>query len=408
MPNASAPLWKKNLPVLWACTFVAGIAFSEVGPFLSLFIDELGTFSQRQLSFYSGLVFAVTFLVTAFMAPVWGRLANVRGHKIIMFFTALGMGVTYILTGMVHNVWLLFLGRALIGAFSGYIPNAQALIAGQVPRAMSGRILGIIMTGSTSGFLIGPVLGGVLAHLFSIRATFYITGVILFLVAIASLVFVEEPREEKSGKAVMATRGRGLLKQFANPKLIIVLLCSTLIVQLGNSSIFPIISLYVKQLMHGHGAITVVAGIISALPGISNILAAPRLGSYGDRHGSGRVLIAGYLFAVLVYMPQGLVTSLVVLGVLRFFVGISDAALFPTIQTLLTKNAPTGTLSSVFAWNQSFQALGSMFGSLFGGVISGLFGYNVVFMTTAALLALNLLILWLTEPSLRKSRRAQA
>ena len=183
-----------------------------------------------------------------------------------------------------------------------------------------------------------------------------------------------------------------------------VLLISTLIVQLGNSSIFPIISLYVRQLMHGHGAITVIAGVISALPGISNIMAAPRLGQYGDHHGSGKVLIAGYLFAILVYLPQGFFASLWILGILRFLVGISDAALFPTIQTLLTKNSPPEALSDIFAWNQSFQALGSMFGALWGGAVAGMFGYNMVFMSTAVLLLINFVLLWFTEPSLRGSK----
>lgn len=193
-----------------------------------------------------------------------------------------------------------------------------------------------------------------------------------------------------------------MLGQFANPKLIIVLLISTMIVQLGNASISPIISLYIKELMHNAGPVALVAGIIAALPGLSNILAAPRLGDYGDKHGSGKVLIAGYLFAVVMYFPQGFVTSVVLLGVLRFAIGISDGALFPTIQTLLTKNSPASATSAIFSWNQSFQALGNMFGGLLGGLLGGIFNYNVVFISTAALLLINFIILWFTEPSLRR------
>ncbi len=241
---------------------------------------------------------------------------------------------------------------------------------------------------------------------FSSRQTFFITGGLLLLVAVLSVTLVRESvHPDKTRAAGNPGRG-GFLKQFQNPRLIMVLLVSTLIVQLGNSSIFPIISLYVKQLMHGHGAITIIAGVISALPGISNIMAAPRLGQYGDRHGSGRLLIMGYLFAVLVYLPQGFFASLWILGILRFLVGISDAALFPTIQTLLTKNSPHEALSDVFAWNQSFQALGSMFGALWGGAVAGYFGYNAVFISTALLLLINFVMLWFTEPSLRKAKSA--
>ena len=394
--------WRQNLNVLWVCTFIAGIAFSEITPFMSLYVGELGNFTKAQVSLYSGLVFAATFFVTAIVSPLWGALADRKGRKIMLIRAAVGMAVAMFLMGLVTNVWQLIGLRALQGLFSGFISNAQALIASQTPRSHAGKALGTLVTGSTSGMLMGPVIGGLLAQFMSIRVTFFITAGLLLLAGIASGLFVKEyfvpaPRRkgEKGGLS-------GLLSQFANPKLIIILLVSIMIVQLGNASISPIISLYIKELMHNAGPVALVAGIIAALPGLSNILAAPRLGDYGDKHGSGKVLIAGYLFAVVMYFPQGFVTSVVLLGVLRFAIGISDGALFPTIQTLLTKNSPASATSAIFSWNQSFQALGNMFGGLLGGLLGGIFNYNVVFISTAALLLLNFVILWVTEPTLRR------
>ncbi|MFD1483668.1 MFS transporter [Lacticaseibacillus baoqingensis] len=401
--NASP--WRRNLHVLWGCTFIAGVAFSEIMPFMSLYVGELGDFTKAQVSFYSGIVYAATFLVTAIVSPLWGALADRKGRKIMLIRAAFGMAFAMFLMGLATNVWELIGLRMLQGLFSGYISNAQALIASQTPRKYSGQALGTLVTGSTSGMLMGPILGGILAEVFTIRVTFFITASLLALAGIASAVLVKEdfvpipkqPRAEHGGML------GGLLSQFKDPRLIIVLLFSTLFVQLGNTSIAPIISLYVKELMHNHGAVALVAGIIAALPGISNIIAAPRLGAYGDHHGSGKVLIGGYLFAVLVYFPQGFITSVWALGALRLLVGISDGALFPTIQTLLTKNSPATATSLIFSWNQSFQALGNMFGSLLGGTLAGLFDYNVVFISTACLLLINFLMLWIAKPDLRTS-----
>ncbi|WP_125767196.1 MFS transporter [Lapidilactobacillus wuchangensis] len=397
--------WRRNLSVLWVCTFIAGISFSEIMPFMSLYVGQLGNFTKSQLSFYSGLVFAATFFVSAIVSPMWGALADRKGRKVMLIRASLGMAVAMFLMGLATNVWELIGLRALQGVFSGFISNAQALIASQTPRKNSGKALGTLVTGSTSGMLMGPIIGGILAQVFTIRNTFFITAGLLLLAGILSATLVTEhfvpikrPKNPNK-KGVLA----GLLSQFDNPRLIIVLLLSTMFVQLGNASISPIISLYVKELMHGHGSVPLVAGIIAALPGISNIIAAPRLGDYGDKHGSGKVLIAGYLFAVLVYIPQGLIPSVVVLGILRFLVGVSDGALFPTIQTLLTKNSPVSATSAIFSWNQSFQALGNMFGALLGGTLAGIFDYNVVFISTAGLLLVNLAMLWFTEPSLRHS-----
>lgn len=397
--------WHRNLIILWFCTFVAGMAFSEIMPFLSLFVSQLGDFTKAQITFYSGLAFAADYAISAISAPLWGILADKKGRKIMLLRASLGMAVAMGLMGFVTNVWQLVALRALQGVFAGFISNAQALVASQTPRKYSGRALSTLITGAVSGQLFGPVIGGLLAQLFSIRNTFFITAGLLMVAFLMSLFFVQEhfkpvAHHREPGDC------RNPLAAFQNPRLIIVMLCSTAIVQFGNASIAPIISLYVRELMHYRGPIMVVAGIIAALPGISNIFSAPRLGRYGDQHGSGKVLLFGYIFAVIMYFPQGIVTSVVALGILRFAIGISDGALYPEIQTVLTKNTPVHLTSTIFSYNQSFQAIGNMFGALLGGLVAGWFNYNAVFIMTALLLLINLgLILWLVPDIWKNGKR---
>lgn len=398
--------WHRNLIVLWFCTFVAGMAFSEIMPFLSLFVSQLGDFTKAQITFYSGLAFAADYAISAISAPLWGIIADKKGRKIMLLRASLGMAVAMGLMGFVTNVWQLVALRALQGVFAGFISNAQALVASQTPRKYSGRALSTLITGAVSGQLFGPVIGGLLAQLFSIRNTFFITSGLLMVAFLLSLFFVQEHFKPVAHHREPGD-SRNPLAAFQNPRLIIVMLCSTAIVQFGNASIAPIISLYVRELMHYRGPITVVAGIIAALPGISNIFSAPRLGRYGDQHGSGKVLLFGYIFAVIMYFPQGIVTSVVALGILRFAIGISDGALYPEIQTVLTKNTPVHLTSTIFSYNQSFQAIGNMFGALLGGLVAGWFNYNAVFIMTALLLLINLgLILWLVPDIWKNGKRA--
>lgn len=406
MGTRKSEQWRRNLAVLWLGTFIAGMGFSEVMPFLSLYVDDLGTFTKGQLTIYSGVTYAVTFFVIALVSPLWGKLADTKGRKIMLLRSSFGMAIVIGLMGFVSNVWQLIALRFLQGFFAGYIPNATALIAAETPREKSGNALGILTTGYVSGNLIGPVLGGILAEVFSIRWTFILTGIFLIIVFFLSATLVHEhftpitrDQREQSGS---------WLRQVKRPKLILVLLVSTMIIQMGNNSITPIISLYVKQLMSNTGPITLVAGIIAALPGVSTLMAAPKLGEYGDRRGTSRVLVFGYIFAVLMYFPQGFVTSVWLLGILRFMIGVSDGALFPAVQTMLTKNSPQELTGTVFSWNQSFQALGSMLGSLLGGFVANIFNYNGVFTFTAITLLLNFLLLWWVVPEIRQFRQKNA
>ena len=63
--------------------------------------------------------------------------------------------------------------RALLGLLGGFVPNANALIATQVPRNKSGWALGTLSTGGVSGALLGPMAGGLLADGYGLRPVFF-------------------------------------------------------------------------------------------------------------------------------------------------------------------------------------------------------------------------------------------
>lgn len=385
-------LWEKNLIVLWIGTFMAGIAFSLVMPFLSLYIDTLGKFSSAQLNLYSGLTYSATFLVMAIVSPIWGRLADRRGRKLMILRASFGMAIVIAAMGLVTNVTQLILLRLLQGVFSGYVSNSNALIATETPKQSSGKALGILITGNVTGTLFGPLVGGVVAAIFGYRLTFFLTGLILFLVFLLSAVFVKE-NFQPVPKNKMQT-GATIFRNLKNRKIVFGMLVTTLLIQLGNFSISPIISLYIRDLMHHAGPITIASGIIASLPGIATLLAAPRLGALGDKIGTARILKIGMLFAVAIFLPMALVTNIWQFGSLRFLVGISDGALLPAVQTLLAKNTPAAATGRIFSYNQSFQAMGNVLGPLLGSTVSGIWNYNGVFISTGVVLFMG--FLWVT------------
>lgn len=384
------PVWQKNLIVLWFGTFMAGVAFSLVMPFMSLYIDSLGSYTNQQLNFWSGITFSSTFLITAIISPLWGRLADQKGRKIMLLRASLGMAIVIALMGTVNNVYQLIGLRLLQGVFSGYISNSTALVATGTPREKSGQVLGTLATGSVTGTLLGPLVGGVIASIFGYRLTFFITGSILFLVFLLSLFFVHEEFVPVEKKDMLPAKQ--IFQRLKYPHVVLGMFITTLIIQASNNSISPIISLYVRQLMHHHGNVTLISGIIASIPGIATLIAAPRFGRLGDRIGSEKILGIGLIFAMLVFLPMALVQNVWQLAILRFLVGISDACLLPAVQTLITKYSPHNAAGRIFSYNQSFQAAGNVIGPMIGSSVSSLFGYRGVFISTSALVLVNYLL----------------
>lgn len=391
MSKQRRPVWVRNLRVLAVGVFFAGMGFSEIMPFLSLYIATLGHYTHQQLNFYSGVVFAVMYCVSAIVSPYWGKLADKKGRKPMILRASLGMAVVIAAMGLVTNVWQLIALRMAQGVFAGFVSNSNALIATETPKEKSGQALGTMAAGVTGGNLLGPLLGGTLAEIFSYRVTFFITGAILFVIFLGCLFFVhEEGFQPVQGKQF--DKASGVIHELTSPRIIFGLLVTTMIIQAANNSINPIISLFIKELMHGGKGVTFVSGVIAALPGVATMFAAPLLGRLGDRIGTKKILIMGFIISILCFVPSAFVKNPWQLGILRFIIGIADASLFPQVQTLLTKNSPSKLTGRIFSWNQSFMYIGNILGPLIGGFVAGLFDYGAVFLSTAFLVLVNMLL----------------
>lgn len=382
--------WKVNLISVWFGCFFTGLAISQILPFLPLYVSQLGVSSHEALSMWSGLTFSITFLVSAIVSPMWGSLADRKGRKLMLLRASLGMAIAILLQAYATNVWQLFLLRGMMGLTSGYIPNAMALVASQVPRERSGWAISTLSTAQISGVIGGPLMGGFLADHVGLRAVFFITALLLMVSFLVTFFLIKEgvrptisKAERLSGKAVFAT--------LPYPGLMISLFVTTMVIQLCNGSIGPILTLFIKSMAPDSNNIAFLSGMIAAVPGVSALMSAPKLGKLGDRIGTARILMATLIFAVVLFFAMSFVTSPLQLGVLRFLLGFADGAMLPAVQTLLVKYSSDQVTGRIFGYNQSFMYLGNVIGPLIGASVSAMAGFRWVFAATAVVVLLNII-----------------
>lgn len=400
MPASDAPInWKRNLTVVWLGCFLTGAAFSLVMPFLPLYVEQLGVTGHSELNLWSGIVFSITFLFSAIASPFWGGLADRKGRKIMLLRSALGMAIVMLLMGMAQNIWQFLVLRALLGVLGGFVPNANALIATQVPRNKSGWALGTLSTGAVSGALLGPLVGGLLADSYGLRPVFFITATVLFLCFVLTLLLIREQFTPVNKKEML--HAREVISSLKNPKLVLSLFITTLIIQVATGSIAPILTLYVRDLAGDVNNIAFISGMIASVPGVAALLSAPRLGKLGDRIGPEKILIVALVISVLLLIPMSFVQNPLQLGILRFLLGAADGALLPAVQTLLVYNSSNQIAGRIFSYNQSFRDIGNVTGPLIGSAVSASYGFRAVFCITAGVVLINAIY---TGISLRRPR----
>lgn len=379
--------WKKNLMVAWLGCFFAGASISLVMPFIPLYVEQLGT-PKSQVELFSGLAISVTAFASAIVAPIWGNLADRKGRKIMMIRAAAGMTITMSSLAFVPNVYWLLIMRFFTGILSGYIPNATAMIASQAPRSKSGWALGTLSTGAIAGTLIGPSFGGALAQWFGMENVFIITGIVLLMTTILTIVMVKEDFKPIEKKDLSTTKE--IFSKMDHLSILMGLFITTLILQIGVTSISPILTLYIRSLSSDTGNILFISGLIVSVAGVSAVISSPVLGRLGDKIGNHKILLAGLTLSLLCYLPMAFVTTPLQLGVLRFLLGFSTGALMPSINTLISKITPSEGVSRIFSYNQMFSNFGQVLGPMVGSTVAHSMGYSAVFIVTACFVLGNI------------------
>ena len=379
--------WKDNLRIAWLGSFLTGACISLVVPFMPIFVEQLGV-EPSQVTFYSGLAISVSAISAACVSPLWGILADRYGRKPMMIRAGLAMTITMGGLAFVPNVYWLLALRLLNGVFTGFVPNATALIASQVPKDKSGYALGTLSSGVVAGTLTGPFVGGMIAEVFGIRNVFLMVGGFLFLAAILTIFFIKEDFQPVPKEKALPTKE--LFTSVKYPYLLFNLFAASFVIQVAAQSVGPILALYIRDLGQKENLLFV-SGLIVSSMGLSSMMSSGVMGRLGDKVGNHRLLIVAQAYSALIYLLCANASTPLELGFYRFLFGLGTGALVPGINALLSRMTPKAGISRVFAFNQVFFYLGGVIGPLAGSVVAEQFGYHSVFYATAACVALSCL-----------------
>src|SRR5215469_9175218 len=388
--GSAAVQWQRTLWAMVGIQFVMTGAFSMLSPIMPLFLAVLGVDSASAVALWAGVLAGTTSFVAAFASPLWGRLADRHGRKLMLLRSSIAVGVFAALMGASVNVWQVFACRALMGVFAGFSSTAIALVTSQAPEDRLGYALGWLSTGQIVGSLVGPLFGGFLADVTgSYRIPFYCTAATIAV----STGFVWYGVHERFVATAQARGGRALLSSLIavvrSPGLL-ALFFVLLMAQFGVRTVQPVVTLFVQEMLGPRPDLATLSGIAFSITGLANVVAAPFLGNKSDVIGYRRVLLIALLGATVTTLPQAFAESYWTFTALRFAVGLFIGGILPTANALVGRLVPRAQRGTVYGITSSAMFLGNSIGPLSGGVVAAAFGLHWVFLVTAAVLFANL------------------
>ena len=390
--DTAAEHWRRNLVVCMFGSFTTIVAMTLLLPFLPLYVEQLGVRDPAAIVRWSGVAYGATFFSAALVAPLWGRLADRYGRKLMLIRASLGMAVAMALIGLAQDVWQLVGLRLLAGLLGGYASGSTVLIATQTPKERSGWALGTLSSAVMAGSLVGPLIGGLLPPLIGIRWTFFGAGAVIFVAFLATLFLVRE--ERRPARAKLDAKPAGGWAAVPDKRPVTAMLLTGMLLMLANMSIEPIITVYVAQLVAEPSRVTVMAGFVMSAAALGSILSASRLGQLADRVGHWNVIIGCLAVSAVLLVPQAFVSSGWQLVGLRFLMGLSLGGLLPCIASVIRHNVPEGSAGSMLGYSISAQYTGQVAGPLLGGFVGGHFGMPTVFLATCVLMGFGALWNW--------------
>jgi len=373
----SLPQWRRNLYILFAVQILSTAGFSLVFPFLPLYVKELGVSTYGSVEFWSGVVFSSQAVTMMFSAPIWGAIADRYGRKPMLVRASLGGAIIVGAMGFVHSAEQLVLLRTVQGMVSGVIAASNALVATSTPREKSGEALGLMQTGTWVGVAIGPLVGGVIGDAFGFRESFWITGVLLGLAALSVIIWVREdftPQAPKNRPGFFSS-----YRALIHAPDMASLYSSTFLFSVARSVTLPIAALFVLDLMGPAAAVATVTGMLMGFKAIVGSGSAVWFGRLGDKLGHPRILLAGAVLGVLLYIPQPFVTAAWQLVVLQALTGLVQGAMVPAIGALMNLRTPAGAKGVTYGLDNSVNAAGRMVAPMLGAGIAMWFGFRGVF-----------------------------
>ncbi|MFH1382325.1 MAG: MFS transporter [Chloroflexota bacterium] len=369
------PSWQKNLYAIVVAEFIVLTGFSFVNPFMPLFIQDLGRFTDREAAFWAGIASGASGIAMFFSAPLWGMVADRWGRKPMVLRAMFGGALVTALTGIAPNIPVLIALRFAHGVLSGTIAAASALVAGVTPRNKMPFAMGLITLAMFSGQTFGPLLGGVLADSIGYQASFFVTGSILLSGGLVVLFLVREKFERPQQRQGTSL---GSLLRLAMSRDILPLLLVLGTLHLGPQLISPILPLYIRE-QNPQVEAAATAGLAFSLMGVVAAVSGLVAGRLGQHVNLKRMLMFSCIGTGLLYLPPIWSGTTAQLVIFMATTGLLKGGLMVSSNALIGLSVPMSQQGVAFGMAQSANSLGGGLGPILGGTLTRAMGFKPVF-----------------------------
>jgi DHA1 family tetracycline resistance protein-like MFS transporter len=182
----------KALIIILSAVLLDAVGIGLIFPILPALLRDVTNAGEIATLF--GIMLALYSAMQFLFSPVLGVLSDRYGRRPVLLISLAGAAIDYLIMAFAPELWMLVLGRAIAGLTSANMAVATAYITDISPEAVRAKRFGYFHAMFGIGFIIGPVLGGILDHYWGVRSPFLAAAVLNGLNFALALFILPESR----------------------------------------------------------------------------------------------------------------------------------------------------------------------------------------------------------------------
>ena len=359
--------WRRNVWALTLTVFISFVGFQFFSPFLPLYIRELGVTDPAKIALWAGLQAAVTPAMSGVLSPVFGRLADRFGRKMMLIRSLVGFVVIVAAMGLVTSVEQLFIARVVMGLFAGFTPMVMALATTSAPKDKVPAAIGMVQSAQLLSVAVGPAIGGYVASHFGIRYAFFATAGLCALALVGLIVLFQEV-SPGSGAQRQPTVRMPFADVFKFPHFAVVmgLLFAAQFIDRGLALLIPLQVAHLPDIEK----IAAVSGAIVSIGAIAATTSANVAARLAREIPAARILLIGLLLGGPLCAAMALPQGWPMLLALRLLTGLCLGAAITLTYSLGAAIVPAEHRGTAFGWLGLALQIGTAASPLASGAIA--------------------------------------
>jgi DHA1 family tetracycline resistance protein-like MFS transporter len=371
----------RPLLIIFLTILVNLVGFGIIIPLLPFYAESFGASPFR-----IGLLFAVFSLCQLFASPVLGAWSDRYGRRPILILSLAGTVVSFVMLALAQSFTMLFLARVVDGLSGGNISTARAYVADVTEPKDRARAYGLIGVAFGLGFILGPAISGVLAHI-SMTAPIWMAAAVTAVATVMAWLWLPETVHRAHAGTGLPFRDLAAMMRRPDLRRVLAIDFSYWLAFAVFQTTF---ALFAARRFNFDapqtGYFFAGFGVLGAV--VQGAMIRPIVNRFGDKSTFMVGLVCGVVGLVSTTLTHSV--ALFALSLVPLALGIGFG--HPTMTSLVSRAARQDEQGRVQGAASAVESLGRTIGPVWGSATLQRFGEGMPYVTAAGFLLVTLLL----------------